>query len=527
MIQRRSSSLLVGFYCPTDSVPEAKALPGSAGHSVDLSVSTSRLPYAAERKGLYETTACNASPPVFKRVIPASRQGFGTERAMAASTKAGLRENPAMSFMMLTDSEVMPARKSADLNGKNEVQPGPAQADVTVGPNSTLSAETLSNQIETSTKLFEVLSSRSDIDHPVCTECTELLLTSLKSRLDASYRERDAYIAFLKTLNNSIPTPAEVSKAQASLAASKAAETKAFAELQSLEKEKASLDEEIASLAAESLALDEEEETFWRSRNAFSQNLISFQNEYDALNAAYDHDTRQLEQLRRTNVYNDALHITSDGTFATINGLRLGRLPPKHSVDWAEINAAWGYAALLLSTVADKLGFAIRGYRIKPMGSTSRIEQEECLSAQESTSRTRQLPSLQDKKPKVTVFDLYSSGDMPLASAIIHRRINNGMVAFLECLRQLCEFVEKGIDHPPPLQSPSSGGAGKDIASPGLGMKLPYVINNDKIGNEDKGFKSIRLNASNDEEWTDACKYTLTCCKYLLAAMGHRLDARS
>ncbi|KAL9130499.1 MAG: hypothetical protein Q9217_001319 [Psora testacea] len=498
---------------------------GSAGHSVDPPINTSRLPYAAERKGLYEKAARNASAPVFKRIIPAARQSFGTERAMAASMKAGLRENPAMSFMMLTDSEVMPARHSANLDETPQTEQSSVQGNVTAQQDYTISTLTLSNQIETSTKLFETLSSRSDIDHPVCTECTELLLTSLRSRLDTSTKERDAHIAFLKAVNNSAPTQAEVSKAQASLAASRAAEENTFAELQSLEREKAGLEDEIANLEAESLALDEEEEAFWRSRNTFAHKLSSLQNERDALNAAYDHDVRQLEKLQRTNVYNDALHITSDGTFATINGLRLGRLPPKHSVDWAEINAAWGYAALLVATVADKLGFAFRGYRVKPMGSISRIEQEEYPSPQNSTSRTRQLSSSQDKRPKVTTLDLYSSGDMPLASAIIHRRINHGMVAFLECLRQLCEFVEKSNDHAPSSSSPITG-VGKDAASPGLGMKLPYRIKHDKIGNDEKGFKSIRLNASNDDEWTDACKYTLTCCKYLLAAMGHRLDAR-
>ena len=315
-----------------------------------------------------------------------------------------------------------------------------------------------------------------------------------------------------------------MTKAQSSLASTQAAEAKAFVELQALEEEKACLDDEIAILEAEALALDEEEEAFWRSRNAFALELSSFQNERDALNVAYEHDAQQLEQLRRTNVYNDALHITSDGTFATINGLRLGRLPPKHAVDWAEINAAWGYAALLLATIADKLGFAFHGYRIKPMGSTSRIEQEEHPSPQTST-RGRSTASSQPQKLKAHNLDLFSSGDLPLAGALIHRRINTGMVAFLECLRQLCEFVEKGAMNAAVTQSPRSGGSG-DARNTGLGMKLPYRIKNDKIGNDEKGFVSIKLNASNDAEWTDACKYTLTCCKYLLAALGKIIDGR-
>ena len=430
-----------------------------------------------------------------------------------------------MSFAMLTDSELIPARRASNGGGsslENERRNDEARTQESLPD----TMKDVSAQMEKSVRLFEILSSRSDIDHPICTDCTDLLLASLKTRLDASTKERDAYIHFLKSLNASVPSTADVSRAQSSMAASKAAEAKAFAELQELEKEKAGLDDEIATLEAEVFSLDEEEEAFWRSRNAFESELLRFQNERDALKVACEHDAQQLEHLRRTNVYNDALHITSDGTFATINGLRLGRLPPKHNVDWSEINAAWGYAALLLATVADKLGFLFRGYRVKPMGSTSRIEQDETASPSNSSAKDRHITSSQNQRSKATVLDLFSSGDLPLAGAIIHRRINNGMVAFLECLRQLCDFIETGPSETerPTSPRPASERSGQRNA---IGMKLPYRIKNDKIGNDDKGFVSIRLNASNDAEWTDACKYTLTCCKYLLAAMGKILDARS
>src|SRR6266498_3004809 len=97
-------------------------------------------------------------------------------------------------------------------------------------------------------------------------------------------------------------------------------------ELLALEKERAALEEEVAALEAEARELDVEEEEFWRSRNAFALTLAEFQNERDALNMKYDHDSRQLEKLQRTNVYNDTFCIGHDGTFGTINGLRLGRL---------------------------------------------------------------------------------------------------------------------------------------------------------------------------------------------------------
>ncbi|KAG8527098.1 uncharacterized protein KY384_008527 [Bacidia gigantensis] len=467
-------------------------LVGSTGQTVDTSLTPTRLPYGEDRKQRYDEATKNASAPIFKRTIPAAQQSFPAERSMTAST----RNDPSMSFALLTESEVMPARRASSKQ-LGDGQHDPASKGTKEEADLDDANNVVVDPIEASTRLFEILSSRSDIDHPICTECTEILLTQLKTRLDSSTRERDAYISFLKGLNNSAPTPEEVAKAEESLAESKAAEVKAFAELQALEKEKADLDEEIANLEAESLSLDEEEETFWRERNAFALELSSFQNERDALTAAHEHDAEQLEQLRRTNVYNDALHITQDGTFATINGLRLGRLQ-KYAVDWAEINAAWGYAALLLATVAEKLGFTFRGYTIKPLGSTSYIEREEIASPQNSLFREGQSTTAHDRSTTTTTkLELCSSGDVPIGAALYHRNINAAMVAFLECVRQLNEHVEN-LD----MEAPST----RLMEA----MKIPYNIKNDKIGSDTKAYVSIKLHGTNDKEWTEACKFTLT-----------------
>lgn len=91
---------------------------------------------------------------------------------------------------------------------------------------------------------------------------------------------------------------------------------------------------------------------------------------------------------------------------------------------------------------------------------------------------------------KVVSLDLFSSGDLPIGRMFMHRRFDQGMVAFLECLRQLGEYVKS-----------------KDS-----NLVLPYTINKDKIGDA-----CIRLAFNQDEAWTKACKYTLTCAKFLLA----------
>ncbi|KAI4280021.1 MAG: hypothetical protein L6R38_004782 [Xanthoria sp. 2 TBL-2021] len=509
----------------------AELLTGSSGHAVEPTTATSRTPFPQDRKDLYDKVSQDASPPTFKRVIPPARHGISSQPAMAAATKAGLKDNPAMSFVMLTDSQVVSPQAGGKGNAKSQSKSRHQKPNGTAEETPDGEKPKLSQQIESTTRLFEILSARSDIDHPICTECTDLLLSQLQSRLSSATKERDTYISFLKSLNTTTPTSADLTKAQKSLAEARTADAKAFSDLLALEKEKAALDAEIASLEAESLALDAEEQDFWRSRNAFALTLSEFQNERDALSAAYDHDAQQLERLQRTNVYNDCFCISHDGHFGTINGLRLGRLPPPQNVDWPEINAALGTAALLLATVAQKLDVEFQGMRIKPMGSTSRIEKFEYAgssSSSQSSSTATITPNAtarssknvspsqsattgQQQQPKaITNLDLFSSGDLPLgANRIIHRRLDAGLVAFLDCIRQLGEYVEMTAaeQHQQQHKSPSKS----KVPSAGI-VKLPYPIDRDKVYGV-----SIKLAGNTDEGWTRACKYALTCCKFLLA----------
>ena len=375
-------------------------------------------------------------------------------------------------------------------------------------------AGSLSDALETTNRMFEILSSRSDIDHPICTECTELLVDGLGKRLAVATRERDAYVDYLRRANSSVPSPGELRSARSALSTAQAAEAAALAELESLEREKASLDAALASEEAASRECDASEHAFWHERNTFAISLSRFTSDRDALLARHAHDADVLTGLQRRSVYNDTFNITHDNHFATINGLRLGRLASPF-VDWPELNAAWGQTCLLLATLAERLAFKFQGYELCPMGSTSSIvrletKQGDARSAPTGTSHPGAPSSTAAATPPVRhKLDLFSSGDFPINFGFTHRKIDAAMVAFLECLRQLGEFVE--ASGAPPTSTGFSGGSGA-AAGGGGGMKLPYEIRRDRIHGE-----SIKLSTSRDEQWTKACKYTLTCCKFLLA----------
>lgn len=340
-------------------------------------------------------------------------------------------------------------------------------------------------------KLFEIISARSDIDHPICVECTDMLVDGLQKNLEAAARERDAYVSFIKQVQGTEPSEEDIKAQQEALAKARKAEEEAMAELLRLEKEKAEVDTEIEALEEEARELDREEEKFWRERNAFTAKLTDFQNERDSINSKFDHDSHLLEKLQRSNVYNDTFCISHDGTFATINGLRLGRLSSKF-VDWPEINAAWGHALLLLATVAEKLNYKFDGFEPQPMGSTSRIVRFEIPSP--SSSRLGSHRAGPPPAPKKHVLELFSTGELLLGLNFMNRKFDNAMVAFLELVRQLGAFVHR------------------QTAAVGQPLTLPYKIEGDKIHDV-----SIKLGMGQDDSWTKACKLTLTCCKFLLA----------
>lgn len=423
------------------------------------------------------------SPNVKKSVtsIPRGSAAGGTRK-----------ENPAMSFVMLTESQVVPPLDSANKT------PSPRRKEPDADQH--LAEDNLfSEQAERAARLFEIISAHSDIDQPICVECTEMLVDGMQKRLAASTKERDMYVEQLRRANADIPSEEELKQARQELEKAKERERTAMAELEKLEAEKAAMEEELRTLKLRSLELDEKEEQFWAERNVFSQELAEAHNEHDAITRKYENDSKQLQRLQRANVYNDAFQISHDGNFGTINGLRLGRLPDK-PVDWSEINAAWGNTCQLLATVAEKLGYKFEGFKLEPLGSKSKVIQ---LTYSKSNDPAH--------PPKVTekVYELYSSGEYTLALGLLNRKFDNAMVVFLECLRQLIQYAETMT---------LTGQDGKEINPP----KIPFKIEKDRIGD-----CSIRLGGFNQEEaWTKACKNVLISCKYLLAQASMMGDSR-
>ncbi|CAJ0750391.1 24438_t:CDS:10, partial [Entrophospora sp. SA101] len=295
----------------------------------------------------------------------------------------------------------------------------------------------ISCHLKITNRLFDLMNSRSEPSHPICQECVDILLGNLNRQLTDASKERDFYKSFLEKANKSIIGDVDAEKIQKEIQKIKDNELTAINTLKDIEKEGEILKKEIGKLKTEISKLDKLEER-------------------DSINLKYDHDTKLLEKLHKTNVYNDTFCIGHDGNFGTINGFRLGRLP-NITVEWHEINAAWGQTLLLLVTIANKLNVTFKNYRLIPLGSFSRVEKID--------------------GDNIVSYELYGTGDIATGRLFQNRRFDSAMVGFLNCLQQLGECVES-----------------KDSK-----LKLPYRLQ------------------FNPEEWTRALKYTLANIKWILA----------
>ena len=120
----------------------------------------------------------------------------------------------------------------------------------------------LSHHLRSTLRLFNLLSSRTDLDHPLCAECTNILLDTLKRQLEETKKERDGYIAFEKDVRREREREGEgMSKeeAEVKIAKLKEEEKLAIEKLQEAEREREQLADELRALELEEKALEEEE----------------------------------------------------------------------------------------------------------------------------------------------------------------------------------------------------------------------------------------------------------------------------
>lgn len=131
--------------------------------------------------------------------------------------------------------------------------------------------------------LFDILSSSSAADHPLCDECTDSLLMLMDQQLRMTEGEWSDYNDYLKKLeaeqqqqgNESM----ELENLSKELADVKTEEERMIQELEALRKEEAVTRNAIAEQESERERLQSEEERYWREYSRHRRDLILAEDE--------------------------------------------------------------------------------------------------------------------------------------------------------------------------------------------------------------------------------------------------------
>ncbi|KAG7193704.1 autophagy protein 6 [Scheffersomyces spartinae] len=343
----------------------------------------------------------------------------------------------------------------------------------------------LSKQINELTKIFEILSKDSLERHPLCIDCSGLLMDNLKLKFDLLQKEKDNYLNFLRKLREKDRIIDGDSKfLDSKLAKSvedyeelvKKRET-ALKELRDLEQYKRGLDDNLVTLKNEIQELSNSQlNDLLLERNKFQLDILKKTNEIEKVKAYHEANLNQLDHLRTLNVYTNFFNISFKGQYATINDLRLG-----YKVPLPEVNAALGNVALLMDFIIRTLKVEISGFKIVPSGPQSYIMK--LAKPVESVHET------QDESKKI-VLNLFATTEFSLGAFFNFNKLDVAMIALLEIL---CQIQLK-------------------MRSTNRDVELPYNISakRDSIGN-----RSIRI--TSNHEWSEGCRHLLTNLNWILA----------
>lgn len=288
-----------------------------------------------------------------------------------------------------------------------------------------------SARINATSALFDMMSSNTNIDHPLCEECADQLLNQLDAQCKLIEKEHYDYTILINKLNQQTDNEREIEQLENELRELEMDEKQLAQHLQNAElKEAELLKEKEERLNEEALLLQQEQMNLLDYSN-YKRQLIKLEEKQESVDNQLRNTKFHFNRLRTVNVLNATFHIWHSGPFGTINYFRLGRLPDTQ-VEWEEINAGLGQVNLLLYCLARKVKLEFKRFRLVPHGSYSYIEViEACSTPNFSFKQGEELHMYRYKG-----FKYFFEWDS---------KFDSGMIAFLDCLQQFEEKI-KSID---------------------------------------------------------------------------------
>lgn len=204
----------------------------------------------------------------------------------------------------------------------------------------------LSHRLKVSNNLFDFINDAFKLDHPMCQECSEEMLLKLDARVVELRKEKEMYSKYLSSVEESEKVKIIANENEGNYTGvdliDEAAQKISIDErriqtvkiLEELDNEHEMLKVKLEDSLEQIKLVDAQELDYFKELNVYEESMYDLQEQLASVNLQYELANARLEQLENTNVFDDVFTILHDGPIATINGLRLGRLPDQHVCFW-------------------------------------------------------------------------------------------------------------------------------------------------------------------------------------------------
>lgn len=304
--------------------------------------------------------------------------------------------------------------------------------------------------------VLQLASEESQVDLPICEYCISRVLKDLDKQHDDAVTEREQYVASSAELEARCVNIMAEQDFDAEMQQFAARQAALLAELGGLSEEHTCLQKDLVKVGEQTRELEELEYRYWQDLSQFKMQLQQGEDQRDSLQQSIVVLEREAGHLQKTDILEECFRIQFPALglslFSQINGFRMGTLPAER-VEWTEINAAWGQAALLLCNLAKKCSFSFSEYDIVPKGSQSYIQRRS------------------DKYN----YELYAAGNR--LQMMRNRRYDQAMMFFLEDFVELYQWAKQ---HDPTFA-------------------LPHSMDQDKVAGH-----SIKLQFNSEEVWASS-----------------------
>ena len=161
--------------------------------------------------------------------------------------------------------------------------------------------------------LFDIMSSNTPIDHPLCEECADQLVNQLDAQCKLVEMEHADYTALINRLNQQINNESEVAMLEKDLKQLEVEEQELLSKLGESERTEADLVKKKETLLVEENTLMQQEQHCLLEYSNFKRQLIRLEEKQESLDNQLRNAKFHFYRLRTVNVLNATFHIWHSG----------------------------------------------------------------------------------------------------------------------------------------------------------------------------------------------------------------------